>query len=70
MRNLGWLLLVAGIGGFLYCSSEAAKVDPLPPDKGIRESVESPAGRWELLRYGCAGAAGVGLLLAMFPRGR
>ena len=70
MRNLGGILLILGIGGFLYCSNRQSAMAPLSPGLSIGESLEQPAGRWEMARYGCAAAAGFGLLMAMFPKGR
>jgi len=70
MRNLGAILLVLGIGGFFYCSSQLSDLPPLAEGLSIGDSLEQPRGRWEMARYGCAGAAGFGLLMALFPKGR
>ncbi len=70
MRNFGGILMILGIGGFFYCSNKLSEVRPLPADLSVSESLEQPAGRWEMGRYGCAAAAGFGLLMAMFPKGR
>jgi hypothetical protein len=70
MRNFGGILLLLGVLGFFYASSRLDEVEPLPPGVSVSEGLEQPAGRWELARYGCAGAAGIGLLLALFPKGR
>ena len=70
MRNLGALLLLLGIGGFLYCSSRLSEAPPLPADLSIGESLGQPAGQWEMARYACGAGAAFGLLMAMFPRGR
>jgi hypothetical protein len=70
MRNFGAILLVLGGLGFFYCSSRLEEARPLAPDLSVSESLEQPAGRWEMARYACAGAAGFGLLMALFPRGR
>jgi hypothetical protein len=70
MRNFGGILLLLGVLGFFYASSRLDELEPLPPGKSLSEGLESPSGRWELVRYGCAGAAGIGLLLALFPKGR
>lgn len=59
-----------GVLGFFYATSRLDEVEPLPPGVSVSEGLEQPAGRWELARYGCAGAAGIGLLLALFPKGR
>jgi hypothetical protein len=70
MRNFGGILLLLGILGFLYAGSQLEKHEPLPPGVSLEQGLEKPAGRWEIARYMCAGAAGIGLLLAMFPKGR
>ena len=70
MRNFGGILLLLGILGFFYASSQMEKLDAVPAGVSVGESLEKPAGRWEMARYVCAGAAGIGLLLAMFPKGR
>jgi hypothetical protein len=70
MRNFGAILLLAGILGFFYSSSRLSDAEPLPEGLTISEGIERPAGRWEMIRYACAGAAGFGLLMAMFPKGR
>jgi len=70
MRNLGAILLLLGIVGFFYSSSKIDEVGPLPEGLSVSEGLKEPAGRWEMARYGCAAAAGLGLLMAMFPKGR
>jgi hypothetical protein len=68
MRRFGLLLLVIGLGGFFYASSLSAP--PVPEGTSVSQEIQSPAGRIELLRYASGGAALVGLLLSMFPKGR
>lgn len=70
MRNFGAVLLLLGIGGFLYCSSRMSEVAPLPAGLSIEDSLRQPAGRWEMARYACGAAAGFGLLMTLFPKGR
>ncbi len=70
MRNFGGILLLLGIFGFVYCSSQMDKFEPVPQGKSISEALAYPAGKWEVGRYACAAAAGFGLLMAMFPKGR
>lgn len=70
MRSFGAILVLAGILGFFYCSDRLSEAPPLPGGLTVRESLDQPAGRWELARYGCLGAAAFGLLLSLFPRGR
>lgn len=64
------ILLVLGILGFFYASSRLDEAEPLPEGLSISEGLEEPAGRWGTARYGCAAAAGFGLLMALFPKGR
>lgn len=70
MRNFGALLLLLGILGFLYCSSRLSEAPPMPQGLSVSDSLDYPAGRWEMARYASAAAAGFGLLMAMFPKGR
>ncbi len=70
MRNFGGVLLLLGIVGFFYCSSRLSEATPLPPGMSVSDGLNQPAGRWEMGRYASAAAAGLGLLLMMFPKGR
>jgi len=70
MRNLGAILLMLGIGGFLYCSNRLADLPPLASGLSVGESFQQPAGRWDVARYACAAGAGFGLLMLLFPKGR
>jgi hypothetical protein len=70
MRNFGMILLIFGILAFAFASSRLDSVEPLPEGLGISESLKEPAGRWQMVRYACAGLAGFGLLMALFPKGR
>jgi hypothetical protein len=70
MRNFGAVLLLLGIGGFLYCSSRLSEAPPLPAGLDVSESLSQPAGRWEMARYASGATAAFGLLMAMFPKGR
>jgi len=70
MRNFGGILLLLGVMGFFYSTAQLGKAEPLPEGLSVSDGLREPAGRWELARYGCAGAAALGLLLAMFPKGR
>jgi len=70
MRNLGGILLLVGVLGFLSASGRVDESEPVPPGLGISESLDYPAGRWELARYAAAASAGFGLLMALFPKGR
>jgi len=70
MRNFGGLLLLLGVLGFFYASSQLEKLDPVPAGTTVSEGLAYPSGRWEMIRYACAGAGFLGVLLAMFPKGR
>jgi hypothetical protein len=70
MRNLGFILLLGGILGFFYCASQLSTLTPLGPESALGDYLRYAAGRWELGKYLAAGAAAVGALLALFPRGR
>jgi hypothetical protein len=70
MRNFGGILLILGILAFVYTSSRLETVEPLPEGLSNSEGLKEPAGRWEMARYACAGVAGFGLLMALFPKGR
>jgi hypothetical protein len=70
MRTFGILAIVFGIFGFVYAGDQVKQHEPVPPGLTARESLEYPAGRWEIARYGAAALAGFGLLMAMFPKGR
>ena len=70
MRSLGLVLLVGGIFGFVYSGDELKRHDPVPEGASLSRSLEYQAGRWEIARFACGAGAGLGLLLAMFPKGR
>jgi hypothetical protein len=70
MRNFGGILLLLGVLGFFYASSQLEKLEPVPAGQTVSESLEYPAGRWEMARYACAGAGLLGMILALFPKGR
>lgn len=70
MRNLGAIVLLLGILGFFYASSRVDDLDPVPQGLSISEALGYPAGRWDVARYGFAGAAAIGLLMTLFPKGR
>jgi hypothetical protein len=70
MRNFGAVLLLLGILGFLYCSSRLSEAPAMPQGLSVSDSLDYPAGRWEMARYASAGAAAFGLLMTMFPKGR
>ena len=70
MRNTGVILLIVGILAFAYASSRLDDLEPLREGLSVSESLKEPAGRWQMVRYACAGVAGFGLLMALFPKGR
>jgi len=70
MRNFGFIMLLGGILAFFYCTSQLSSLDPMSADAGLADYLRNPAGRYQLGRYLGAGAAAVGAILAMFPKGR
>lgn len=70
MRNFGLVLLVAGVAGVFYCSSQAKQFEPVREGLTVSETLETDRGKWEAGRYACAAGAFVGILLAMMPQGR
>jgi len=70
MRNLGLILLLAGVAGFFYCGSRASELEPLRAGMSVGDSLATERGKWDTGRYACAAAAFTGLVLAMMPQGR
>ncbi len=69
MRNLGFVLLLAGVAGFFYCSSRASQYEPLRAGLSVSESLETERGQWDAGRYAGAAIAFTGLVLTMLPKG-
>jgi hypothetical protein len=70
MRTLGALLVLAGIVGFFYCSSQLADMPPLPEGISLERYLEYDAGKLELWRYLSLVAGFIGVILSLFPKGR
>jgi hypothetical protein len=70
MRSFGLILMVLGVLGFFYCSSQLSQAPPLPEGLTPQEELREPGGRWEIGRYVAGGLGGFGLLMALFPKGR
>jgi len=70
MRTFGLLLVVAGIVGFFYCSTQLDKLEPLPEGLSITASLKYPAGKMEVGRFAAVTAGGIGVLFMLFPQGR
>jgi hypothetical protein len=70
MRQLGGILVLCGLVGFVYFSSALEGAPPRDPQASLSQEIATPGGRLELLRYASAGAAAIGILLALFPKGR
>ena len=70
MRNFGLVLLLAGVAGVFYCSSQMSRFEPLREGLSVSESLETDRGKWEAGRAACAVGAVMGLVLAMMPQGR
>ena len=62
--------MLLGILGFFYATQQLEEHEPAREGASLSESMDQPAGRWEMARYALAGAAGIGLLMALFPKGR
>ena len=70
MRTVGFVLMAAGIIGFLYCSSQLSSLEPMPAGVALGDYMRYEAGKLELGRYAAAMGGFIGLLLAFFPKGR
>lgn len=70
MRNFGFVLLLAGVAGFFYCSSRASELEPLRPGLSVSESLETERGKWDAARYASAAAAFTGIALTMAVKNR
>ncbi len=70
MRRSGSILLLAGILGFFYASSRLADLPALDERWSVSETLDQPAGRWTMARYGCGVAALLGALLTLVPKAR
>lgn len=70
MRTLGGLLLLIGAVGFFYCSSQLSDLPPVPDGTALGDYIRYESGKFELGRYVGMCTAFVGLLLALFPKGR
>jgi hypothetical protein len=70
MRTIGFVLLAAGVLGFLYCSSQLSSLEPVPAGVALGDYMRYEAGKLELGRYASAMGGFIGLLLAFFPQGR
>jgi hypothetical protein len=70
MRKMGAILLLGGILGGFYCTSRLQRVEPLPDGVLTMDGFKYEAGRWNMARYASFAVAGMGFILALFPRGR
>ena len=70
MRSFGGVLLLAGLIGFFYCSSQLSGLEPVPEGAELGRYLEYDAGKYELGRYLGLTAAFVGVILSLFPKGR
>ena len=70
MRNTGGMLLLIGAIAFFYCSSQLSSLTPVSEGATLQEYLRTEAGRMELGRYVGASLAFIGLILAVFPKGR
>jgi hypothetical protein len=70
MRGFGFVLLVAGVLGFYYCTQQLAGKEPISSQYSVEETLQTDQGKYEVGRFAAAGAALIGLLLALYPQGR
>jgi hypothetical protein len=70
MRKTGIVLIGVGVFAFFFAGSELEKAPPVPDGASLEQTLRHPAGRWEIARFAAAGAAGIGVLLSLFPKGR
>jgi hypothetical protein len=70
MRSFGALLLLLGVFGFLYATDRVAQSPEVNPGATVTETLREEKGRWEAIRYVAAAAGGIGLLMALYPKGR
>jgi hypothetical protein len=70
MRTIGALLVLAGIVGFFYCSSQLEGLASIPEGTSLGDYLKYEPGKFELGRYLSLVAGFVGVILAMFPKGR
>ncbi len=69
MRKTAGILLLFGILGFFYASSKIDDLEPVPDGLSVSESLEYPAARWTLARYGSASLAGLALMALVLSKG-
>ncbi len=70
MRTLGIVMLFLGVVAFFYCSGQMDAYPPLPTGLSVEEAWRYPQGRYQVGQW-IAGFVGfVGLLFAVFPKGR
>jgi hypothetical protein len=72
MKTLGLLMLMGGIAGFFYFSSQLGAVDPLPTGQALTiwEALEYPAGKLEAAKDTAAAVAIFGLIFIVFWKDR
>jgi hypothetical protein len=70
MRRFGIILIGLGAGAYYFCSQQLATETPVPAGLSIEESLEYPAGRYEVAEHVAAMVGGIGLLMLVFPQGR
>jgi hypothetical protein len=70
MRKSGLVMVVVGAFAFFFAGSELEKAPPVPEGASLEQTLRHPSGRWEMARFAAAGAAGLGVLLLFFPKGR
>ncbi|HET7291616.1 MAG TPA: hypothetical protein VFM88_04260 [Vicinamibacteria bacterium] len=70
MRKLGLAMFLVGAFAFFYCSGQMDAYPELPAGLSVEEAWRYPQGRYQVGQYAAAFVGFVGILLAMFPKGR
>jgi hypothetical protein len=70
MRTLGGVLVLVGIVGFFYCSSNMQGLESIPEGTSLSRYLEYDAGKFELGRYLSLVAGLIGIIMSLFPKGR
>ncbi len=70
MRTFGAVLVVLGIVGFIFASDQIEKLGPPAYELELSQYLRHPTGRMELLKFGSAVTGAIGLLFALYPKGR
>ena len=67
MRRLGLVLLVLGLAGFLFATSQKVRYEKAPAEGVLSLSREAGAYRWETARWLLAGMGVIGVVFTVLP---